>query len=72
MEIAFYVLIGVFSLTSLIHLIFCLLEKEGWRKATKPLTTLFLTGAILILTNISGDALSEVRDLGCRTHVCRR
>ena len=50
MEIAFYVLIGVFSLTSLIHLIFCLLEKEVWRKATKPLTTLFLTGAILILT----------------------
>ena len=50
MEIAFYVLIGVFGLTSFIHLIFCLLEKEAWRKATKPLTTLLLTGAILILT----------------------
>jgi len=50
MEIAFYILIGAFSLTSLIHLVFCWIEKEGLRKATKPFTTLLLTSAILILT----------------------
>ena len=49
MEIAFYVVISAFALVSLIHLIFCLLEKEGPRKATKPLTTLLLMSAFLIL-----------------------
>lgn len=49
MEIAFYVVISAFALVSFIHLIFCWLEKEGARKATKPLTTLLLMSAFLIL-----------------------
>lgn len=49
MELAFYLVIGAFALVSLIHLLFCLFEKEGLRKATKPFTTLLLTTAILIL-----------------------
>ncbi|NCA97049.1 MAG: hypothetical protein EOM77_02565 [Bacteroidia bacterium] len=49
MELAFYILIGAFALVSLIHLLFCLFEKEGLRKATKPFTTLLLTVSILIL-----------------------
>lgn len=49
MELAFYILISAFGLLSLLHLIFCLLEKEGIRKVTKPFTTLLLMTAILIL-----------------------
>ena len=70
MEIAFYVLIGVFGLTSFIHLIFCLLEKEAWRKATKPLTTLLLTGANSDFdSHISRNAISQVCHLARGNHV---
>jgi len=49
MEIAFYALMGAFAVTSLIHLISCLLEREGLRRATKPFCTLLLMVGILIL-----------------------
>ena len=52
MEIAFYVVMGIFAATSLLHLLFCLLEKEKFRKATKPLTTFLLTTGILLLVII--------------------
>ncbi|MFA5421912.1 MAG: lysoplasmalogenase family protein [Bacilli bacterium] len=49
MELAFYIVIGAFGAAALIHLVFCVFEKEGPRKVSKPLTTLLLMSAILIL-----------------------
>ena len=49
MQLTFYILIGVFGLLAIIHLLLCLFEKEGPRKITKPITTLLLMAAIMIL-----------------------
>ncbi len=45
----FYCLLGLYILFSLIHLLFCFLEKEGCRRLTKGLCLPFLLGAVLCL-----------------------
>ncbi len=46
--VASYVFFGLFVLTSIVHLVFCFLEMEKCRKATKCFTTLFLGVAAVI------------------------
>ena len=46
--IASYVFFGLFVIVSIVHLVFCYLEKEVLRKATKCFTTLFLAIAAVI------------------------
>lgn len=41
-----YVFFGLFVIISLVHLYFCFMEQEKWRKITKPFCLLFLTLAI--------------------------
>lgn len=46
--VASYVFFGLFVAASIVHLLFCFLEKELARKCTKCLTTLFLSIAAII------------------------
>ena len=46
--VASYVFFGLFVVTSIVHLVFCYLEMEKCRKASKCFTTLFLSIAAII------------------------
>lgn len=42
-----YVFFGLFLLASAVHLFFCYVENEKWRKITKPMTCLMLLVAVM-------------------------
>lgn len=65
----FYSLLSLYILFSLIHLFFCFLEKERYRRLTKGLCLPFLLGAILCL-NLSAYLLAIALFFGWLGDLC--